>query len=291
MFCTQKAIVVIGPTASGKSDTAIALAKERGGEVISVDSRQVYRQLDLGSGKVLRDPDSPAGLFYSEGIRHHLLDIREPGESYNVSDFVRDTKKIEQEIRERGNVPIFCGGTLFWMDSYIHGSAFPPVPPNQELRQVLAQKNTSELFVLLTKKDPLRAQTIDPQNTVRLIRALEIIESLGSVPYAPPLSNEARAKNLNQYEVIILTPERDVLKDRIEKRLAVRMNQGMLAEVEGLLAGGIPHEWLEALGLEYASLSRFLRGDTTWEKLETELATAIWHYAKRQITFLKKFTA
>jgi tRNA dimethylallyltransferase len=299
MFCTQKAIVVIGPTASGKSDAAIALAKERGGEVISVDSRQVYRGLDLGSGKVLRDQnppqdssqDSPADLFYSEGIRHHLLDIREPGESYNVSDFLRDAKKIEQEIRERGNVPIFCGGTLFWMDSCIHNSVFPPVAPNQELRQTLAQKTAPELFALLTKKDPARAQTIDPHNTVRLIRALEIIDALGSVPSATSLSTEARAKNLNQYEIIILTPERDILKERIQKRLAARIDQGLLAEVEGLLAAGVTHEWLEALGLEYTFFSRFLRGDITWEALETELLTAIWHYAKRQMTFLKKFTA
>jgi tRNA dimethylallyltransferase len=294
MFCTQKAIVVIGPTASGKSDAAIALAKERGGEVISVDSRQVYRRLDLGSGKVLRDQNSSQNysvdLFYSEGVRHHLLDIREPGESYNVSDFLRDAKKIEQEIRERGNVPIFCGGTLFWMDSYIQGSDFPPVPPNPTLRTLLGGRTSKSLFEELQEKDPARAQSIDPHNTVRLIRALEIIDALGSVPLAAPLSTEARAKNLHAYEIIILTPERDVLQERIQKRLTVRIDQGLLAEVEGLLAEGASPEWLEALGLEYTFFSRFLRGDVTWEVLETELPTAIWHYAKRQMTFLKKFT-
>jgi tRNA dimethylallyltransferase len=256
MFCTQKAIVVIGPTASGKSDAAIALAKERGGEVISVDSRQVYRGLDLGSGKVLRDQNSPADLFYSEGVRHHLLDVREPGESYNVSDFLHDAKKIEHEIRERGNVPIFCGGTLFWMDSYIQGSDFPPVPPNPTLRTRLGGRTSKSLFEELQEKDPARAQTIDPHN-----------------------------------EIIILTPERDVLLERIQKRLAVRIDQGLLTEVEGLLTQGVSHEWLEALGLEYTFFSRLLRGDITWEALETELPTAIWHYAKRQMTFLKKFTA
>lgn len=274
---TEKALVIIGPTASGKSDLAIQLAQERNGEVISVDSRQIYRHLDIGTGKVTKAEQAL--------VPHHLLDICEPGEEYNVSNFLADAEKLEADIRKRGKLPIFCGGSLFWIESYLHKSAFPPVPPNQELRAALEQKSTEELFALLQQKDPARALTIDTQNKIRLIRALEIIEVLGSVP---PLKTTADWKDA--YELIIIQPQKEVLRAKIQKRLEARFAEGMIAETEALLQNGVSHQWLQGIGLEYKYLSLYLEKKLTKKELDEQLFHAIWHYAKRQITFLKRFT-
>jgi tRNA dimethylallyltransferase len=297
---TDKAIVVIGPTASGKSDLAIKLALEKNGEVISVDSRQVYRGMNLGTGKVDRDqlyPELVEGslfegrdlaksiLYFSEGIRHHLLDICNPGESYNVTDFLRDAKMAETDIRARGKVPIFCGGTLFWMKSYIYKTSFPEVPPNESLRKKLEEKSAEELFTELTKKDLERTKTIDPKNKMRLIRALEIIDTLGKVPAL----SEKKLPEEQDYEIIILDPSRDELRERIQKRLTARIEGGMVDEVEHLLTQDITHEWLQGIGLEYKYISFYLQKKLSLEEMEEQLFFAIWHYAKRQITFLKRF--
>lgn len=273
---SQRAIVVIGPTASGKSDLAIKLAQERNGEIISVDSRQIYRGMDIGTGKVTKSEQAL--------VPHHLLDICEPGVDYNVSDFLKDAKKIETEIRERGKLPIFCGGTLFWIESYLQKSKFPSVAPNPELRAELEQKSAEELFAKLQERDPDRAQSIDPKNKIRLIRALEIIESLGGVP---PL---AAPKNWQEdYELIILEPERDTLRERIQTRLTQRFETGMIEEVEHLVSQGATHEWLQKIGLEYKYISLYLQKKLSRAELEEQLFHAIWHYAKRQMTFLKRF--
>jgi tRNA dimethylallyltransferase len=273
----KKALVIIGPTASGKSDLAIELAQKHGGEIISVDSRQVYRGLDIGTGKVTQVEQAL--------VPHHLLDICEPGASYNVTDFLRDAQKIEADIRARGKLPIFCGGTLFWMESYLNQTVFPEVPPNKALRKELEEKTTEELFALLKEKDIERAKTVDPQNKIRLIRALEIIESLGNVPALATQKNWQ-----DEYELIILEPEREALRERIQKRLTTRFEAGMIEEVKTLITKGAAHEWLENLGLEYKYISLSLRGELTEEEMKEKLFFAIWHYAKRQITFLKRFT-
>lgn len=273
---TDKAIVIIGPTASGKSDLAIKLAQEKNGEIISVDSRQIYRGMDIGTGKVTKTEQAL--------VPHHLLDICDPLQEFNVSAFLKKARAIEKEIRARGKLPIFCGGTLFWIEAYLKKSDFPPVPPNPKLRAVLDQKSAQELFAELQKKDSKRAQTIDQNNKVRLIRALEIIEKLGHVP-ALPLEKDFS----NEYEIIILEPEKEMLRDRIKKRLTARFNEGMVAEVEKLLARGVSHEWLQSIGLEYKYISLYLQKKLSQTELEEQLFHAIWHYAKRQITFLKRF--
>lgn len=272
----EKAIVIIGPTASGKSDLAIKLALERNGEVISVDSRQIYRGMDIGTGKI--NPSDQAL------VPHHLLDICNPGEDYNVSDFLKDAQRIENDIRARGKLPIFCGGSLFWIESYLKKSAFPLVPPNPTLRTQLGSSTSKSLFEELQAKDPERARTIDPKNKVRLIRALEIIEALGSVPALVQESGYTE-----NYEIITLNPERAVLRERIEKRLTERFEQGMITEVEDLLAQGVTHQWLQKIGLEYKFISLYLQKKLTEEEMKEQLSNAIWHYAKRQITFLKRF--
>lgn len=272
----EKAIVIIGPTASGKSDLAIQLALERNGEIISVDSRQIYRGLDIGTGKV-----TPEEQLL---VPHHLLNICDPGEEYNVSDFVRDAAKIETDIRKRGKLPIFCGGSLFWMESYLNKSAFPAVPPNPTLRTELAEKSSEELFQKLSLLDPERAKTVDSQNKVRIIRALEIIETLGSVPALSPATDFSQ-----DYELIILEPPRETLRARIKNRLTERFGQGMIEEVEQLVQNGVSHEWFQKIGLEYKYISLFLQKKLSKEELEEQLFYAIWHYAKRQLTFLKRF--
>jgi tRNA dimethylallyltransferase len=272
----KKAIVIIGPTASGKSDLAIKLALEQNGEIISVDSRQVYSVMDIGTGKVTKEEQRLAP--------HHLLDVVEPGADYNVANFLQDAARLEQEIRARGKLPIFCGGTLFWMESYLHESLFPAVPPNSALRTALGGRTSKSLFTELQIKDPRRAKNIDPKNKVRLIRALEIIEELGQVPL-PTTATDWH----NEYELIIVLPEREVLRANIKNRLEKRFTEGMIPEVERLLLDGVSPEWLERIGLEYKYISLYLRGALTEEKMKEELFFAIWHYAKRQITFLKRF--
>jgi tRNA dimethylallyltransferase len=274
----KKSLVIIGPTASGKSDLALQLAKERDGEIISVDSRQVYRGMDIGTGKITKEEMG--------GIPHHLIDICNPGEDYNVSDFIKDAKELETKIREREKTPIFCGGSLFWMESYLQKNPFPKVAPNKTLRHILEQKSLQELFTLLQHKDPERAKTIDPYNKVRLMRALEIIETLGAVPKTSFGSLSSIQKN---YELIIIEPERETLRDNIKKRLDKRLADGMVDEVEELIASGISHEWLQKIGLEYRYISLYLTGKLSYEEMQEKLFFAIWHYAKRQITFLKRF--
>ena len=273
---TDKAIVIIGPTASGKSDLAIKLAQERNGEIISVDSRQIFRGMDIGTGKV-----TPAEQAL---IPHHLLDICDPGEDFNVSDFVKEATRLEKEIRSRGKTPLFCGGSLFWIESYLYKSAFPAVPPNPELRARLEQKSREELFQELSQKDPERAQSIDAKNKVRLIRALEIIDTLGTVPLLPKSADWQE-----QYELIILSPDRETLRQKIKKRLTTRFQEGMIEEVERLLTQGVTHEWLQKIGLEYKYISLYLQKKLSRSELEEQLFLAIWHYAKRQLTFLKRF--
>ena len=153
---TKKALVIIGPTASGKSDLALQIAQERNGEIISVDSRQIFKGMDIGTGKVTEEEQAL--------VPHHLLDICNPGEEFNVTDFIKLAEEIEADIRSRDKLPIFCGGTLFWVESYLQRSQFPQVPPDFSLRKILEQKTTENLFQELQEKDPKRASTIDPRS-------------------------------------------------------------------------------------------------------------------------------
>ncbi|OIP58420.1 MAG: tRNA (adenosine(37)-N6)-dimethylallyltransferase MiaA, partial [Candidatus Moranbacteria bacterium CG2_30_45_14] len=263
----QKTIVIVGPTASGKSDLAIALAKKYGGEVISADSRQVYRGMNIGTGKVLRDKftkhsqsteESSKNMYFSEGIRHHLIDVASPKRTYNVTHFIRDTKKAITHIRKRGKVPIICGGTGFWIQSFIDGGGFPLVKPDVKLRTKLGKLSAEELFDVLRKQDPKRAETIDKKNKVRLIRALEIISVLGKVPPVPTIRN-SKFEIRNSFLIIALCPPQEILHKNIAVRLEKRLKQGMVTEVETLRAEGISWKRLESFGLEYKYVALFLQ--------------------------------
>ena len=167
-------IVIVGPTASGKSALAVRLAKKFVGEVISADSRQVYRGLDIGTGKITRRE--------MRGVRHHLLDVAEPQRQFSVAEFKERAQCAIRDINARGNIPFLVGGTAFWIDALVHGMRLPAVPPNTALRKRLGKKNARELFQILLRLDLARARTIERQNPRRLIRAIEIARTLGRVP-------------------------------------------------------------------------------------------------------------
>ena len=283
----HKLIVIAGPTASGKSDLAIELAHRLDGEIISADSRQVYRGMDIGTGKVLRDSESVADDEYiSGGIRHHLIDIADPNEAYNISDFLRDANRVITDIRARGKQPLVCGGTHFWIQALLEGTSFPAVPPDPVLRDRLSTNTADELYALLEVQDPTRAATIDRKNPIRLIRALEIVAALGTVP---SVTQHEPSTTENHSTILVLNPPKDVLRERIRIRLLNRFASGMIEEVAGLHGQGIDWERLESFGLEYRFIAQLLRGFIDQETMRIKLEHAIWHYARRQLSFLRRW--
>lgn len=267
-------IVILGQTATGKSDFAVQIAKEIGGEIISADSRQVYIGMDLGTGKITKKE--------MRGVPHHLLDIVKPTKVFSANDFKKHADKKIKEIRKRGNVPIVCGGTGFYIDTLLGSATLPEVPPNKILRAELMKKTASELFVLLQKLDPVRAQTIDAKNPVRLIRAIEIAKALGSVPVAQNQGHE--------YEVlkIGLSLPDQILKEKIYTRLLSRIKKGMLREIQKLHDDGITWKRMDDLGLEYRYGALYLQKKISKDEMIAKLNTEIWHYAKRQKTWFKR---
>lgn len=270
-------IVIMGPTASGKSDLAILLARKYDGEIVSADSRQVYRGMDIGTGKVTKAEQKQA--------KHWLLDIASPKRSYNVTHFVRDAKKVIADIKKRGKIPIICGGTGFWIQALIEDATFPAVKPNPALRKKLGKLSAEELFVKLSKKDPARAKAIDQKNKVRLIRALEICASLGTVPL-PQQSSPIKYQHLC---LIALNPQQKTLWGNIMVRLEKRLKKGMVAEVNKLKKEGVSWKRLEGFGLEYKYIALLLQKKITRNEMKERLNFEIRHYAKRQISWLRRF--
>lgn len=281
----SKIIVILGQTSTGKSDFAVKVAKQIGGEIISADSRQVYKGMNLGTGKITKKEMS--------GVTHHLLDVVSPAKTFSVNDFQKITNKKIKEIIKRGNIPIVCGGTGFYIDAIANEITFPEVPPNKKLREKLYPKSAIELFEHLKKLDPARAKTIDKNNKVRLVRAIEIAIALGKVPSIVkdcPLQIVALKIGLT------LPPE--ILKEKIYTRLLERIKKGMIKEVENLHKKGVSWKRMNELGLEYRYVSEYLKDKSTplsprlqrakKEKMINELNTAIWHYAKRQKTWFKR---
>jgi tRNA dimethylallyltransferase len=268
-----KVIAIVGPTASGKSALGVFLAQKLKGEVISADSRQVYKGLTIGTGKVTKKEMT--------GIPHHLLDVASPKKVFTASDFVQHASKTITAIHARGAVPIVVGGTGFYIDSLFGRFTLPEVPPNKKLRVRLERKSAPQLFALLQKKDPARAATIDKHNPVRLVRALEIAAALGKNPL--PTAT-------NKYDVLWLgvTFPKSVLEKRIHARLRARMKQGMVAEVKQLRAKGLSYKRMEMLGLEYRYLALYLQGKLSKEEMYMEIKTDDTQYAKRQLTWFKK---
>lgn len=251
----------------------MAEAKARGGEIISVDSRQVYRGLDIGTEKV-----TPEEM---QGVPHHLLDIRDPEERYSAGDFVRDASQLIEEIHARGKLPILAGGTHFYFDALLHGLP-AEVPENTALRAELEKLSDEELFARVREADPRRAEELDPKNRRRLIRALEIIVTLGSVP-------RRRADSGSRYRSkwIVIDPPKEVLRERIDIRLKDAFARGLIDEVRRTRER-VGDARLNELGLEYRIVGEYLRGERSEDSLFPALSAKLWHYARHQKAWLRK---
>ncbi|KND49486.1 MAG: tRNA dimethylallyltransferase [Parcubacteria bacterium C7867-008] len=266
-------IAVIGPTASGKSARAIALAKEHNSEVISVDSRQVYRTLDIGTEKLSTEE--------MQGVTHHLIDIREPEEVYSAGDFVTDARKIIADLHAQGKKPILAGGTHFYFDALLYG--LPEIASDPILRAELETLPTAELFAQIAAKDPRRAQMLDPHNRRRLVRAAEMIALHGSVP------ERNRTDAAYDVEWLVIDPPKDELRPRIEARLAQALERGLVEEVRRT-RDRLGDTRLNELGLEYRVVGEYLRGERSEDSLLGALSVKLWHYAREQKKWLKKLT-
>ncbi|PIT91478.1 tRNA (adenosine(37)-N6)-dimethylallyltransferase MiaA [Candidatus Kaiserbacteria bacterium CG10_big_fil_rev_8_21_14_0_10_49_17] len=268
-----KIVAILGPTATGKSSLAILLAKKCGGEIISADSRQVYRGLDIATGKVTEEE--------MNGIPHHLLDVAHPQEQFTVADFVHLGEKAIAHILKREKVPIIAGGTGFYIEALIDGALFPHVPPNEELRAELEKLSAQELVKRLAELDATRLETVDTKNKVRLIRAIEIAETLGSVPAV------ARGEKYDPLRIGLDMPD-DELRESIKARTEERARCGMFDEAKTLFENSLSYERMNALGLEYRILAQWLKGEISKEDALKRIAVADWQYAKRQRTWFKR---
>ena len=268
-------ITIIGPTASGKTPLATALADRLDTEIISGDSRQVYRRMDLGTGKDLAD-------YTIEGrsIPYHLIDIVEPGYKYNVFEYQRDFLKAYESIVEKGKLPILCGGTGMYFESVLKGYRLLPVPENPELRASLEGKSLGELTRILEGYKKLHNST-DVDTAKRAIRAIEIEEYYKQQP--PEFREFPTLKSL----IIGVDIDRELRREKITRRLKQRLDEGMVEEVRGLLAEGISAENLIYYGLEYKFLTQYAIGELTYEEMFHQLETAIHQFAKRQMTWFR----
>jgi tRNA dimethylallyltransferase len=271
----QKLIVILGTNASGKSDLGIRLAKHFGGEVVSADSRQVYRGLDLGSGKI-----TPAQAAI---VKHHLIDVAEVSESYSLAQYQRAAYNAIDSISCAGKLPFLVGGTGLYLSAVVEGYQLADVPPNDQLRAELESLTLPELVERLEKCDPVAASRIDKNNPRRLIRAIEIA--------AAGHTHAAAHRRAPRYTCLQLglTWPREILVERIEKRLDERLASGMIDEVAGLRSCGVSDLRLDKLGLEYRYIARYLRGELrTPDDLRTQLGIAIRQFAKQQLTWFKR---
>ncbi|MFZ2484459.1 MAG: tRNA (adenosine(37)-N6)-dimethylallyltransferase MiaA [Minisyncoccia bacterium] len=270
----KKVLVILGPTASGKSSLAVKLAKKFKGEIISADSRQVYRGLNVGTGKITKKE--------MRGVPHHMLDVADPRKQFSVSEYKKLATNSLQYIITKNKLPIVVGGTGFYIDTLTGAISLPEVPPNKKLREKLDKKSALELFKILEKKDPKRARAIGQHNKVRLIRALEIVETLGQVP---PLFAHSREL---AYRYIFIGLKPDDLDKRIHQRLIKRL-EPMIAEAKKLIKNrAISYRRMDQLGLEYRYIGMYLEGKISREVMVDELYRAIRQYAKRQMTWFKR---
>lgn len=268
-------ITILGPTASGKTPLAAALADKLDTEIISADSRQVYRRMDLGTGKDLADY-----TVNGKNIPFHLIDIVEPGTKYNVFEYQRDFLNAYKDITARGKLPILCGGTGMYLESILKGYRLLPVPENPELRKNLEGKSLEELTQILSTYKTLHNST-DVDTAKRAVRAIEIEEYYKHQPI-----DEREFPTLNSL-IIGVDIDRDLRREKITRRLKQRLEEGMIEEVKGLLAEGIAPEDLIYYGLEYKYLTLHAIGQLTFDEMFVQLETAIHQFAKRQMTWFR----
>jgi tRNA dimethylallyltransferase len=275
----QKCIVICGQTGTGKSDLAVEIAlflKKNGvnSEIISADSRQVYTGFDVTSAKI-----TTKEMF---GVHHHMLSVTNPKKDYSVNKYKKEVTKIIKKLGKNKTLPIICGGTGLYIDNVVYKQTIPEVKPNTKLRNELDKLTTLELFNLLKNKDPKRAENIDSKNKRRLIRALEIIEELGTVP------ETIEPKLIYDTLFIGLVLPSDNLKERISERTNKRIKKGMLEEIKSLHNSGLSYDRLISFGMEYKWLTLYIQNKITKEECITRLNQDTFKYAKRQITWFKK---
>ena len=273
-------ITILGPTASGKTPVAARLAAEIGGEVISADSRQVYRRMDIGTGKDLAD-------YMADGrqIPYHLIDIREPGTKYNLFEYQQDFFDAYQDIQSRGAVPILCGGTGLYIEAVLKGYHLSPVPQNQTLRDSLEGRSLVELTQMLTelkaKTGSNMHNTTDVDSCQRAIRAIEI--ETYNIEHPTPRRELPPVDSI----IIGIDIDRELRREKITRRLKARLEEGMVEEVKALLDEGIPADDLIYYGLEYKFVTEYLTGQITYDEMFTRLEIAIHQFAKRQMTWFR----
>lgn len=278
---TYNLLVILGPTASGKTRLAAQLANEINSEIISADSRQVYIGLNIGTGKDIQE-----FMVNGKMVPHHLIDVVDPQDEYSVFEYQRMFFKLFHDIRARGVIPIMVGGTGLYIESVIMDYQMPEVPQNDQLRNRLMRMNLDELAERLIQTNPSIHNTTDLLDRNRLIRAIEIAEFTRS---------NSLSENFAMTEKPIIKPfifgirwERNLLRKRITERLIKRFDEGMVAEVDGLHQNGIPWDKFDYWGLEYRYISRYLQGKIEYNRMFKELNTKIHQYAKRQETWFRR---
>ena len=271
-------ITIIGPTASGKTAFAAALASRLDTEIISGDSRQVYRSMDIGTGKDLADY-----VVDGKQIPYHLIDICNPGDKYNVFEYQHDFHKAFEEIRKKGKLPILCGGTGMYIESVLRGFKLLDVPQNPALRESLKGKSLVELEQILASYKVLHNKT-DVDSAQRAIRAIEIEEFYKTE--APDKREYAPINSLNSL-IIGVDIDRELRREKISRRLRARLDEGMVDEVRAILATGVKPEDLIYYGLEYKFLTLYIIGQLTYDEMVSQLEIAIHQFAKRQMTWFR----
>ena len=268
-------ITILGPTASGKTALAAALAARLDTEIISADSRQLYRGMDIGTGKDLADY-----VVDGKSIPYHLIDICDPGYKYNVFEYQHDFFRVFTSLRDRGLVPILCGGTGLYIEAVLKGYKLLDVPPNPALRERLREKSLPELEILLASYKVLHNKT-DVDSVQRAIRAIEIEEFYRT--QAPDVREYAPLNSL----LVCVAIDRELRREKISKRLRARLDEGMVDEVRRILSNGVAPEDLIYYGLEYKFLTLYIIGKLTYEEMVSQLEIAIHQFAKRQMTWFR----
>ncbi len=269
----NKLIVILGPTASGKSDLAVTLARRFSGQIISADSRQVYKGLDIGSGKITKKE--------MEGIPHHVLDVANPKHKFTVTQFQKLALKAIKKIHAAGDTPFLVGGTGFYIQSIVDGLVIPEVKPNEALRKKLSRLNMEKLYEMLKKLDPVRASSIDAKNPVRLIRAIEIVKATKK-----PIEPVKKSSQFNVLQVGIKKSSK-----QLEKLIALRLQKrlmGMVKEVKQLHAKGLSFKRMEELGLEYRFVAQYVQSRISLRQMQESIQKESVQYTKRQMTWFKR---
>ncbi len=272
---TYDLLTITGPTASGKTTLAVAVAEALNGEIISADSRQVYRAMDIGTGKDLGEYH-----FRGKEIPYHLIDICDAGDKYNVYEYQHDFHRVYTDIKTREKLPILCGGTGMYIEAVLKGFRLLSVPENIQLRNRLAGKSISELKIILEQLQPLH-NTTDLDSAKRAIRAIEIAEYT--------MQNSAAANEFPPLKSLtfVVDSDRDLRRTKITERLKARLEEGMIEEMKNLLGTGISADDLIYYGLEYKFVTLYLTGRLTYNEMFTQLEIAIHQFAKRQMTWFR----